>query len=260
MEAFIMSRVSQIITAILPNLRNREDFAAYTRTLEEQYVQTLLTNTIANTFYTDRTQLLTEAAEIHDQMLQKDPSFAAKALVYARNQGYMRLQPIYGLAKLSSIRPDLFASIYAKVIRIPSDLFDFMTILESMGRGQGGRAIKRETNRFLSQLTEYWAMKYNGRGRGFNLTDIISTGHPKPADIQQQALFRYLLNKATNLSLIPQIQAMENLKASTTDEERIRWITEGKLTYGVVTGVLKPSKAVWDAFFFKCLPSLYCAT
>lgn len=246
-----MSRVSKIFTAILPTLRNREDFAAYVHTIEEQYVQTLMTNTMANTFYTDQTELLTEAAEIHDQMLQKDPNFAAKAIVYARNEGYMRLQPIYGLAKLSSIRPDLFAAIFAKVIRIPSDLFDFMTLLESMGRGQGGRAIKRETNRFLSQLSEYWAMKYNGRGHGFNLTDIISTGHPKPADSKQQALFRYLLNKETDLSLIPQIQAMENLKTSETDDQRIHWITEGKLTYEVVTGVIKPSKAVWEAILFQ---------
>jgi 60 kDa SS-A/Ro ribonucleoprotein len=251
MEVIIMSKVTKIFATILPTFRNREGFAAYERTLEEQYVQTLMTNTIANTFYADHAQLLMEANETHDQMLQKDPSFAAKAIVYARNEGYMRLQPIFGLAKLSSIRPDLFADIFAKVIRIPSDLFDFMTILEGMGRGQGGRAIKRETNRFLSQISEYWAMKYNGRGRGFNLTDIISTAHPKAADNKQEALFRYLLNKETDLSLLPQIQAMEKLKSSETDAERIYWFTEGKLTYEVVTGVIKPSKAVWEAILYQ---------
>ncbi|QGQ94261.1 TROVE domain-containing protein [Paenibacillus psychroresistens] len=246
-----MSKATKIFATILPTFRNRESFPAYERTLEEQYVQTLMTNTLANTFYADQTQLLMEANEIHDQMLKKDPNFAAKAIVYARNEGYMRIQPIYGLAKLSSVRPELFAEIFSKVIRIPSDLFDFMTILESMGRGQGGRAIKRAVKLFLREVSEYWAMKYNGRGRGFNLADVISTAHPIAKDPTQEALFRYLLNKEADLSLILQIQAMEKLKSAETDSERIHWITAGKLTYEVVTGVIQPSKAVWEAILYQ---------
>ena len=246
-----MSKITKIFAMVLPTFRNREGFPAYERALEEQYVQTLMTNTIANTFYADQTQLLIEANEIHDQMLHKDPSFAAKAIVFARNEGYMRIQPIYGLAKLSSVRPDLFSEIFSKVILIPSDLFDFMTILESMGRGQGGRAIKREVKRFLSEVSEYWAMKYNGRGRGFNLADVISTAHPKAVDAKQEALFRYLLDKEADLSLIPQIQALEKLKSAETDSERIHWITAGKLTYEVITGVIQPSKAVWEAILYQ---------
>lgn len=242
-----MSFAKQLFSAVRPTFWNRDGYPAYTRSMEEQYVQTLVTNTFGNTFYADQQTLLMEAEALHREMAQTNPEFMAKALVYARNEGYMRLQPLFGLAILSAYRPDLFAKVFLQVVQIPSDLSDFLTILKGMGRGEGGRAVKRQVGRFLAGVSEYWAIKYNGRGRGYSLGDAVATAHPKPADLKQQALFRYLRGQEANLSLLPQVEALEQLKRASTEEEQLHWIEAGKLPHEVVTGAIKPTKAVWEA-------------
>jgi len=246
-----MSFAKKLFSAARPTTMNKEGYPAYARSLEEQYVQTLVTNTFGNTFYADQNALLAEADTLHREMAQSRPQFMAQALVYARNEGYMRLQPLFGLAILSAYRPDLFAKAFPQVVRIPSDLSDFLTILKGMGRGEGGRAVKRQASRFLSGVTEYWAIKYNGRGRGYSLGDAIATAHPKPADLKQQALFRYLRGQEANLSLLPQVEALERLKCADTEEERLRLIEAGKLPHEVVTGAVKPTRAVWEALLVQ---------
>ncbi|MGF7396248.1 TROVE domain-containing protein (plasmid) [Thermoanaerobacterium thermosaccharolyticum] len=242
-----MSRAQKIFSAQIPNTANREGYPAYARSLEEQYVQTLLTNTIGNTFYADSETLLAESNAIHDQILEKNPEFAAKALIFARNKGFMRLQPIFGLAKLSSVSTELFARIFDNVVLIPSDLQDFMVILEGQGRGQGGRAVKRQVARFLNNISEYWAIKYNGRGRGYSLGDIVKTVHPKPINDKQKAIFAYLVGKEYDKIQLPQIAAYEALKKTTDTKEQIALIQEGRLPHEVVTGVIKPDKEIWNA-------------
>ncbi|WP_103106328.1 TROVE domain-containing protein [Brevibacillus reuszeri] len=234
-----------------PTTKNKEGFSAYTRSLEEQYVQTLLTNTLGNTFYTDQNQMIEEATQLHHEIAKENPHFMAKAIVFARNEGFMRLQPLFGLALLSLYRPDLFSTVFLQVVRIPSDLSDFLTILQSMGRGEGGRAVKRQVNRFLANVSEYWALKYNGRGRGYSLGDVIATAHPKPIDLKQQALFRYLRGHEVNKALLPQIEAVEKLKQAKTENEQIEWIQTGKLPYETVTSAIKPTKAIWEALLYQ---------
>lgn len=246
-----MSIAKKLFAVMRPTTINKDGYPAYTRSAEEQYVQMLVTNTFGNTFYADQNELLKEAGELHDEMARSNPQFMAKAIVYARNEGYMRLQPLYGLAVLSAYRPDLFAKIFLKVVRIPSDLSDFLTIMRGLGRGEGGRAVKRQINRFLTNISEYWAIKYNGRGRGYSLGDAIATAHPKPVDLKQQALFRYLRGLEADLSLLPQVQALEQLKRAATEAEQLYWIETGKLPHEVVTGAIKPSKAVWEALLHQ---------
>lgn len=237
-----------------PDTVNREGYPAYTRSLEQQYVQTVFCNTIGHTYYASAHELLDEADRIHDEMMAKDPEFAAKAIVAAREQGFMRLQPVFGLAKLATVRPDLFERIFRRVVQIPPDLFDFMTILEGMGRGQGGRAVKRAIADFLNDVTEYWVVKYNfskERSRGYNLTDAVRTAHPKPKNEKQKALFRYLVGKETDMSLLPQVAAYERFRNAKTKEERIAAIREGSLTHDIVTLYGEMDQDMWTALMLE---------
>lgn len=235
-----MSRATSMFAPAVPRSTtvNRDGFPSYEAPLSHQYLQVLLTNTLGNTFYASGDQLLQEADQLHDAMLVADPEFMAKSLVFARNEGFMRLQPIFGLAKLAGVRPDLFKQVFDRVILIPSDLQDFFTILSSMGRGQGGRAVKRTVARWLNEkLSEYWAIKYNGRGRGYSLGDLVRTVHPKPAGDKQAALFRYVINGECAGDFLPQIQVFELLKRASMPKQRAELIAEGRLPHEVVTGV-----------------------
>ncbi len=231
-----------------PTTVNREGYPAYQRPLKEQYLQTLLCNTLGNTFYATQDELLKEAAALHDEMLREDPEFAAKALVFARTEGFMRLQPTFGLAKLSGVRPDLFRRAFDRVILIPSDLQDFFVILKNFGRGQGGRAIKKAVAKWLNErLSEYWVIKYGGNGRGFSLSDIARVVHPKPVGGKQSALFAYLRGRQFDESSLPQIALFEQFKRAKTAQERAQLIREGKLPHEVVTGVGGLDHECWRA-------------
>lgn len=244
MGVFFMSRAKQLFSVPAPTTKNRDGYPAYKRPIEEAYLQTLLTNTIGNTFYADKNELLQEAEEMHSQMATEAPEFMAKALIFARNNGFMRLQPLFGLTKLPN---GYFAKAFSRVVLIPPDLQDFLTMLKGQGRGEGGRAVKRQVAKFLNNISEYWAVKYNGRGRGYSLGDLVATAHPKPKDARQEAIFRYLRGKPYDTSLVPQIDAFEKLKKAGTSEEIVRLIAEGRLPHEVVTGTVKPDRKVWDA-------------
>jgi 60 kDa SS-A/Ro ribonucleoprotein len=241
-----MSRLTNLFSVPVPNITNREGYPAYQRPLEEQYLQTLLTNTMGNTFYADQKQLFQEAESIHDQMLQKDAEFVTKALPFARQQGYMRLQPIFGLAKLAQVNTEAFKRVFNEVILIPSDLQDLMVILEGSGHGQGGRAIKNTVSKWLNRnLSEYWAIKYNGKGRGFSLTDIVRTIHPIPDSERMGRLFKYLISGECEFQE-GKIYAYEQLKKARTVAEQIQWIRAGQLPHEVVAGVCKMVPELWQ--------------
>ena len=230
---------------------NHEGFSAFVRPCREQYVQMLLTNTMNNTFYATQQDLVDGAREMHRNAADEDPFFMAKALVYARTEGFMRLQPIYGLAVLSEASPSLFVQAFPSIIRIVADLADFFTILESMGRGQGGRAVKRMAADFLNRSDEYAAIKYGGSGRGFSFGDLVRVVHPKPKDAKQETLFRYARGGYKSAEEIPEdlpaACAIERL-ANVDTVEQVQLIRKHRLAHNVVSGkVSKMTREIWEA-------------
>src|SRR5690242_15953682 len=95
---------------------NPEGFPSFKRSLEEAYLQVLLTNTLGGTFYATTSKLLDDSLALHAEMSAKDPDFTARAIVYARTQGLMRLQPVVGLAFLADADRDLFRRALGRVI------------------------------------------------------------------------------------------------------------------------------------------------
>jgi 60 kDa SS-A/Ro ribonucleoprotein len=235
---------------------NPEGFPSFTRSDEEAYLQVLLTNTLTGTFYAQESQLLQESLALHASMIQRDPAFAARALVYARNAGMMRLQPIVGLAYLSKAEHDLFHKVFGRVILTPGDLTDFVEIVRGgITPGGMGRSIKTAVNGWLNGLSEYHAIKYATGGQGYSLRDVLRVTHPQPVNPVQDAIFMWLTdpdkwrNTAVH-NLTPQIDAFEKIKrldlGGEADQSGLRaLIAEGRLPYEVVTGIVKPDVETW---------------
>lgn len=257
-----MSRAQDLFNVskdIKPDKKNFDGFEAYSADIYNQYVQMCMTNTIGDTYYMSSQELFGKSNDIHKKMKDTDPVFMAKTLTYARNKGFMRLQPIIGLAYLSLL-PDksYFHSIFDKIIRTPGDLADFISVAGSLRKGKGlGRTIKRAVNKwFVSSgkngLSEYHAIKYGGgkeTGK-WSLQDIMKMTHPIPGNEKQSQLFKYVTTGESNDGLI-QIDAFEKLKklAKDTDdfEKKVsELIDQGRLPYETVTGVVKPTKKIWE--------------
>lgn len=233
---------------------NREGYPAWERSVEEQYIQTLVANTFRNTFYADAHTLLAESAQVHDTMLARDPVFAAKALVYARQRGFMRTQPIFGLVKLSAVDRDRFKEIFDRVILTPADLSDFTAILKSQRKGEGGRAVKNAAGRWLLRLSEYQVIKYgsNRADGGYTLKDLLQVYHPRAGSKSHPVrlpLMDYVMNRLpeNELTTLPQLKAFEALKQAATDEQKVEAIRDGRLPHEVATSFAGASEKVWDA-------------
>ncbi len=237
------------------NTVNPEGFPAWKRDLHERYVQVLLTNTLSHTFYATQGDNYAATLAAHTEMLATDPAFAAKALVYAREHGTMRLQPIIGLVALSQVDLALFRRIFARIILTPGDLVDFVQIVRSKQIRPGmGRALKDAINAWLAELSEYHAIKYGANTPGkMTLRDVLRLAHPQPADERTRALFTYLVDREKwqaefaerSAELLPQIDALEQLKRSSDPAEQQYLIGKGRLPYEIVTGAIKPDQALW---------------
>ena len=234
--------------------RNCDGYPCFHRDWKEEYLQMLVTNTVSQVFYASAEIERSQAVKMHGFAADEDPEFMARALVYARSAGFMRLQPLIGLAVLSLASPRLFEAIFERVVLIPSDLVEFTLALESMGRGQGGRVVKRAAARMLCSLGEYEALKYAGAGRGYSLCDLLRVYHPKAADEKSALLFKYIAGKIewdkVPAEALPQVRAFERLKGLGPDQigEAAELVREYRLPYNAVTGaVQKMTPELWRA-------------
>jgi len=258
-----MSRVSKMFhgktrASDRADSSNQEGVACFNRPIQEKFIQVLLANTLGNTFYMKADQLLEEAKAVHDEMLAKDPEFYARALAFARVKGFMRTQPLFGLARLACIDGDLFEKTFPLVVRTPNDLKDFMALVGSMRKSnpttitghaesQGGRRIKRVAGRWLLQnLSEYWAIKYGStRSDGYSIGDLFRALHPRAGE--PLPLVDYILGKDADLTKLPQLRAFEALKKATTDKEVVEAIVLGKLPHEQASSFAGGSSAAWVA-------------
>ena len=245
-------RASTLFKAPVPSSKadttNREGFPAFKQDLESAYLQMLLTNTFGSAYYASQKELIAEAEKCHGEMLSKDLDFVAKALPYARNKGFMRTQPIYGLVRLANV-PEAakqFEEVFGEVIKTPNDLFDFFAIMHSFRKGEGGRRVKRVAgNWLLKNLSPYWAIKYGATKQGgYSFKDLFITLHPKG---EKSVVVDYLFGRANEKELPEQIQCFEALKKANSEAAKVDAITKGRLPHEVASSFAGDSKKVWEA-------------
>ena len=135
---------------------NREGFAAWTPSDAMLLEQLAMTGTLGRSFYASAREQTAAALELLDRAA---PEALAAAVVRGRQEGFIRAFPVLGLVKLSMKSPELFQSVFEKVIVTGNDLGDFLDLVRRV-RGLG-RGVKRAIHRWLDcKLTPYYAMKY----------------------------------------------------------------------------------------------------
>lgn len=238
---------------------NREGAPAFSRTPEEDTLAVLLTNTLGNTFYVDERSLAKETIDVFTKMAQKDASFLAKALVYARNKGLMKLAPVVGLGVLSAFgngeKKVAFRKVFHHVVKTPDDLREFVMLCRSkkIRKGLGGEA-RDAVKRWLQHMTEYHAVKYgSARSEDLTLRDILRMAHPRPVNDAQRELFGWLVKGWDNVGKEPspsnpQVWALEKIKRSESEAEIVNLVRKYRLTWEVVVpSVKKMTVPIWSA-------------
>ena len=221
---------------------NREGFPSYSRTIEEDVVNVLMTGTTANAFYVKAKEKVVEMLSVLDNC--EDLDFLAKAIVYARENGYMREIPVAATALLSKKSPELFKRTVHRVCRNPHDWQKFIDICRSKAVRQGlGRALKREIIRALSNMPVYHAIKYPRA-----VKDMIRIARPN--ELVNPVVIKYIMEGRHDGD--EQFEALYRLKHAESEREIVRCIEEGRLPYEVVTGsVPKMTQKVWEALLYQ---------
>jgi len=237
---------------------NREGVESYLRSLREQVVQVLTTGTLGDTFYASAEELGKEAVEVLLQARTVCPEFLARALVYARNKGFMRTLPILGLVVLSGGKGKtkrLFENVFDLVILTPDDLRAFAVLCRSgkiPGRNGLGGMARVSVREHLSRISEYHAIKYGSAvSREITLGDLVRMSHPRGASAPVAERLNWLIRGKkgldNNSNLNPAIRCLEDLKRATAEEDVARLVRDGGLPFEVVLPSVKStSPAIWS--------------
>jgi 60 kDa SS-A/Ro ribonucleoprotein len=253
------------------DVSNAHGVEAFRRGLEEQAVQVMMVGNLEGTFYATAKKLSRECIDVLTSMAEKDSEFLAKAIVYARNNGYMRLTPIMGLLILSKQDPQSFRKIFDRVILQPGDLQDFMTLVRSKTVRSTGKSVREAVGSWLNKISPYHVIKYGapqkkpGAGSPLNLRDILRLVHAKPKG-EAGAIFSYIVKRIKGekidsdlFEVLPeQLQAYEKFKDLTATTEKakenskkaLELVSEHTLPYEVVAGRLS-SPAAWKVLAEK---------
>ena len=233
-----------------PDTVNKSVGAAYSGDLKQDLISLLTTNVIGDTFYATEQELAASTQELVTRGARENPEFLAKAVVYGRNEGFMRLAPIVGLAALTvhGGRRALTRQVFPRVIRTPDDLREYVTLFNTRAFGKRMTGwVTKMVGDWLNGLSEYHAVKYGSQAsKTVTLRDILRQAHPKPASEAQDYLFNYLVKGTKEVSLTePQqlkvIWAAERLKRATNESEVISLITRFRLPWEVVIPALEKS-------------------
>jgi 60 kDa SS-A/Ro ribonucleoprotein len=257
---------------------NKAGTPAFSRSIEEDTLAVLTTQTLSNTFYASQKELAQETVEVLRKMSDKDPVFLAKALIYARNKGLMKLAPTVGLAVLSENKTEhgkkAFSQAFRHVIRIPDDLREFVELIRTGSFG-GKKALmgvrKIVVQNWLRHMSEYHGLKYgSANSEGITLRDILRLTHPLPKVLDrnkdgkgpsydrlrsgaQAELFGWLVKGWENVGKEPSpsnalVWAFEKIKRSEDEKEIVSLVKKYKLPWEVVVPAAKKmTKGIWTA-------------
>ena len=190
--------------------------AAYAFEARQALAQLALTGTLNDTYYVDAHAQL-------DELLQRcfdvSPAFVAKTAVYAREQGRMKDTPVVLLAWLASFDGELCAKVFDRVIDSGAQLRNFVQALRSglVARNSLGSRPKRLVQQWLEQASDESLIRAMV-GNAPSLADVIKMVHPRAASIERSALYRYIIGKEVNRSLLP--QALQEFEAFKLDSSR----------------------------------------
>lgn len=197
---------------------NEAGGVAYKMSARQALAQLVSTGCFNATFYADAKDQLEKVLALCKEV---EPEFIARAALYSRNHASMKDMPAFLCAVLSTRSPGLLAEVFDRVINTPKMLRNFVQIMRSgvTGRKSLGTLPKR--------LIQQWLAKRTGEqlfvgsvGQSPSLQDIVKMVHPKPADPDRDALYRYLLGHEHDAEKLPElVRAFEGFKNAPERQE-----------------------------------------
>lgn len=235
-------------------VKNRAGGYVFKITPEEQLKRFLIMGTDGGTYYATEREITLENIRNVLNFLHKDPKKTLEITAQLSEQGRVLKNDVpiavLALAWAEGYRKEV-ASVFNRVIRIPTHLFTFLDFLKE---AQGG---KLTTSTLLKRTISDWyvkdpqlayhLLKYQQR-KGWSHRDVLRIVHPKPVDDYTDSLFGFVIGNGK----IPDdelVKAFVSLREAKTEEKVIDVVNKTRIPWEFVPSQWLSSKDVWNALF-----------
>lgn len=152
--------------------------AAYKQSPGLELVSLLLTSFASDAAYKTAGQQL---ARLESLLNAVDPLFAAKALVFARDEFGMRSVTHAGGALLAKrVSGTTWGTDFYKALVVrPDDMTEVLAFCKST-KNPITKAMRKGFALAMADMNQYQLAKYRGEGKGFKMVDVANLVHPKP--------------------------------------------------------------------------------
>jgi len=231
---------------VTPTITNHQGGTGYASEPKIELIGLLATG-LDNTYYEKEGDREKRLASLINDIAKKDPTFVAKALVYARTKMGQRTVTHVGAVNLAKFLSgnDLGRRFFSKRARkenhggIVFRLDDMLEIAACyMAKNPGkalSNAIKKGFKAALEDADTYELAKYQAKGKAVSLVDLINLVHPKPS-AKMKPVFEQLMKGE-----LKQFNTVEdkNTKAGQEVAEKVK---SGKITQAEAEVELKEAK------------------
>jgi len=196
--------------------------ASFERTQKQEIAQLIMNSMLNGDKYyeteMDRVKRIFDACSD-----PKVAEFAAKAMVYARNEGNLRSVTHLMGAKLSeTVKGSTFLrSALNKTIMRPDDMTEMLSVYTTSGKPIPNVLRRAFKDSLESKFDMYQLRKYAGTGNKIKLKDIVKLAHPDPMKLMQtgkvdtNTVFQMLIEDR-----LPNIATAQTVNAGSTGEDR----------------------------------------
>jgi len=231
-----MSKFNNTQTSLTENLAGGQ---AYEESNELKLISLVLTSFVNDQYYRSADEAFKELINL----LPKNPEFAAKAAIYARQEFGMR--SITHVLAAELCRSFLFEKkeqwlkhFYSAVVRRPDDITEILAYYLNKYGKPIPSAMKRGLAKAFDKFDEYQLAKYRASNKKVSLIDAVNLVHPKPTDKNESALKKLMKNELVSydtweseLSEIGQTKASIEAQAGLKEFTWNKLITERKIGY-----------------------------
>lgn len=191
-------------------VQNKEGAVAYTVDKETELYTLVVTSLVADKYYESEGEQIKRLRELINAC---DPEFVGKLAVYARESMYLRTMPVVLTVELNkalhtSGKPtQMIESLSTRVIQRVDEITEMLSYYtianaDNIKKNADGstkklcklsKALQRGIGQAFTKFDEYQLAKYNRKGE-VTLKDALFLTHAKPANTEQEALFKKLVN------------------------------------------------------------------
>ena len=159
--------------------KNYEYGNSYKKNPLENWMNNIFSNKLDDKFYESSTVQMENFIKLTEEVLNEyGPIFVAKCAMFSRNELGLRSISHLVAAMLNGQSFERKRDFYKAFCHRPDDMSEIFAAVDMLG-GKRSHAMIRGFADYMSGLSEYNIMKYQMKGKRYNMYDLINIIHPK---------------------------------------------------------------------------------